>query len=507
MCNNWQTDIYIKRCLKMTGWRCAFFAALLISLSLWLASPLLADGRQANALAKFDRTISRCLGRSNGAEKLSEYTMAPQISAQIPKALKKRGGISVMGYSLLAKEPTSPPVSLLVTTSDQGLQLAEFLQEKGGFVGSKHGDICTALAYYEHLPDIAALESVKHISASRPMQMMLDGARQPEGVNLSEAGETVNKEIYRDFTGRGVLIGVIDTGIDLQHEAFMDAEGKSRILYCWNQNESGEAITVSVPPLEEDGAWESRTYAYGREYTKADIDAGSAPRGTQNHGTHVASIAGGSLEDYPGIAPEANFIIVDAAYNNGAGFTENSLLDGLEYMIARAKELNMPLVVNMSLGSLDEFCDGSAIFDLALQADIESPVRNLIACVSAGNDGEHRYPLALDESATVTLKHTPFSLYDDEATEEGPALIVVTPYDPEASVTIETFADAACTEKIATIVQDCSLLNSGYMDEGQLFALETVLYDENREAIEPGSEVLPVTLYAEIVGNIPDDVY
>ncbi|MDO5296266.1 MAG: S8 family serine peptidase [bacterium] len=486
--------------------RCAVGGGLILLALLWLAVPLLAEGHRAHSRAKFDHTISRCLRHKNGTQKLSDYTLAQETAQRIPKRLKKRGGFSIFGYKVMAQEPSSPPLSLLITTDDRGKQLEELLREKGGFIGSKHGDVCTVLAYGEHLENIADLSSVKHIGASRPLDICLDGARQPDGVNLSESGQLSNREIYKDFTGRGVLIGVIDTGMDVQHAAFKDQEGKSRILAYWNQNESGEEITVSVPPLEEGGEWEKRTYNYGREYTKADIDAGAAPKGVQNHGTHVASIAGGSLAEYPGIAPEANFLLVDVAYSAGRGFAQNGLLDGIEYMIAKAKELDMPLVINMSLGGFDEFCDGTSLLDLALQADIESPVRNLIACISAGNDGRHLYPLQLDASAAVTLHHTPYSWYDDEAVEEGPGIIVVAPYDSGAAVTIETFTDAACTEKIATVVQEASLLNSGFLDKEQQFRVESCLYDANREDVD-GSAATPATLYAEIVGNLSDEVY
>ncbi len=85
--------------------------------------------------------------------------------------------------------------------------------------------------------------------------------------------------VYAGLTGARVVIGIVDTGIDLNHGDFRDASNQTRIAYLWDQTLSG-----TPPP----------GYTYGREWSAAQINAGFAiENDTSGHGTHVAGIAAG----------------------------------------------------------------------------------------------------------------------------------------------------------------------------------------------------------------------
>ncbi|MCA9233397.1 MAG: DUF2974 domain-containing protein, partial [Planctomycetales bacterium] len=114
--------------------------------------------------------------------------------------------------------------------------------------------------------------------------------------------------------GDKALLGLIDTGIDVLHEAFLDDQGVSRILAVWDQSNN----TGLTPAAADPACFSSMTY--GTLYLASDIAemlAGNktAPlnlRDFREHGTHVASIAAGSavglLSD--GMAPAARLVVV-----------------------------------------------------------------------------------------------------------------------------------------------------------------------------------------------------
>lgn len=179
--------------------------------------------------------------------------------------------------------------------------------------------------------------------------------------------------LTRSYTGKGVIIGIIDTGIDITHPDFQNADGTTRILSIWDQNADGD------PPAG---------YDYGTEWTNADIDNGLCSHEDDvegGHGTHVAGIAAGNgraVGQYRGVAPEADLIVVADNDNFSGGF-----IDGVNYIFDRAEELGKPCVINASLGTHQGGHDG---------ADQESRMMNqLVAesagralCASAGNEGD-----------------------------------------------------------------------------------------------------------------------
>ena len=140
--------------------------------------------------------------------------------------------------------------------------------------------------------------------AARPMVADLDRSR------LDIRAEQLHSPPQSSGTkvrGKGAIVGIIDSGIDYTHADFRTAQGKSRILFLWDQ--AAAAIGGSVP--------------FGREYTRAELNAALASANpftkvphrddAIGHGTHVASIAAGnglSKVAFCGIAPEADLIVV-----------------------------------------------------------------------------------------------------------------------------------------------------------------------------------------------------
>jgi len=207
--------------------------------------------------------------------------------------------------------------------------------------------------------------------------------------------------VYQGVTGRGIVIGIVDSGLDLLHGDFRTANGASRVLFLWDQT-----ITTNAHPAH---------YAYGTEWSMGEINAGlSTERDDQGHGTHVTGIAVGNgagtgngqpAYRYVGVAPEATIISVKS------DFMTDHLVDGVEYIFQKADSMHVPAIVNLSLGTQFGPHDGTDDMSQALNA-IAGPGHIIIA--AAGNEtgkGLHarRVISAHRDSAMVTLSVSPYA--------------------------------------------------------------------------------------------------
>ncbi len=184
--------------------------------------------------------------------------------------------------------------------------------------------------------------------------------------------------------GRGALIGIIDSGFELTHPCFLDAEGTTRILAAWDQVNLGAA--AGAPP---------RGFSYGVEYTSAMIDGHVAAQKTVivsnhdragAHGTYVAGIAAGNGAPdgvFKGVAPGADLILV--TYRNDVPIGDSTyVLDAIEYIQKFARALGRPVVINISQGDNLGSHDGMSRVERAIDRAIEEG--RVLVVVSAGNE-------------------------------------------------------------------------------------------------------------------------
>lgn len=169
--------------------------------------------------------------------------------------------------------------------------------------------------------------------------------------------------------GGHVLIGVVDTGIDYRNADFRNADGSTRIVTIWDQTGSGN------PPAG---------FHFGYECGRAAINSGTCPeRDTDGHGTHVAGIAAsngrsGGRFARTGLASSADIIAVKT------DFSESNVIAAWKYLVAAAKRLREPIVINNSFGDRSGPHDGTVPEDRALDA-LSGP--GVVFVTSAGNDG------------------------------------------------------------------------------------------------------------------------
>ncbi len=237
-----------------------------------------------------------------------------------------------------------------------------FVTQNGGVLRTVAGPYATALLPLETLPQIAALTHVTYVSGTVQLRQLNDLATKEMGAPAAFAS---------GYTGKDVLIGVIDSGIDVEHPGFKNASG-SRILYLWDQTAHGNAPQY---PL----------YDYGTEWTKAQIDQGQCTsKDTDGHGTHVAGTLAQHItlpvpdSAYSGSAIASNLIIVKSNYYS------YEILDGINYIFEKARQLGKPALINISLGSQQGPHDGLDPY-VAAQDYLTGPGRIIVQ--SAGNDG------------------------------------------------------------------------------------------------------------------------
>lgn len=187
-----------------------------------------------------------------------------------------------------------------------------------------------------------------------------------------------------NLKGRGVLVGVIDSGIDYTHPDFRSEDGTTRIAYLWDQSLTGQ------PPMG---------FSHGVEFTMDQInEALLAPdpfsvvpsEDRQGHGTAVSGIAAGngraSRGIQVGVAPEATLIVVKLGNLGTQNFARTTeVMRGFKYIITRAQELGMPVSINLSYGTNDGSHDGNSLFETYID-DISEQWRTVIS-IATGNEG------------------------------------------------------------------------------------------------------------------------
>lgn len=154
------------------------------------------------------------------------------------------------------------------------------------------------------------------------------------------------------LTGKGILIGIVDSGVDYFHPDFRNADGSSRILRLWDQSIPGK------PP---------QGYVTGTEYTKEEIDEALVlgetegrrlvpSRDVSGHGTAVLGIAAGngmvSEGVNRGVAYESEILVVkmgNAGENSFPRTTE--LMEGIDYLVRQAAAMGKPIAINISFGN------------------------------------------------------------------------------------------------------------------------------------------------------------
>jgi subtilisin family serine protease len=251
---------------------------------------------------------------------------------------------------------------------------------------SQRGELATGIVDLDLLPRVAASPAVQYIRAERLIQPCDD-----PGV-LSIRARRVRPKL--DITGRGVLIGIIDSGIDWRHPDFRKPDGSTRIAAILDLSFSEEEREALQS--EYRGPYNGVLITAG-QIDQALADSGDLPhRDYLGHGTHCAGTAAAtdgisSVGLYGGVAPEAGIIAVKVSpTQRDSVFSDASILNGLEFIDSLAASLESPYVVNMSFGGSLGPHDGSTIWERYIAGFAEpGPVGHALV-VASGNERQKR---------------------------------------------------------------------------------------------------------------------
>lgn len=261
------------------------------------------------------------------------------------------------------------------TTSDDAKALVE---KHGGVLHSALGPICTAELPLHAIAAFAAEATVTKIESSKEVKLYNEKGKELIGADKVQAGQLPDGVSY---TGKGVIVGVVDTGIDFLHPDFR-SKGDStacRVQFIWDQT-------------AQEGT-QPETFPYGAEWTHQQIQteiqtqAGVVmQRDSSGHGTHVSGTAAGLR----GVAYDADIVVVKTPLvgNGDYRFTTSAkTLEAVYYIYQKAIALDKPCVVNMSLGfNFGAPHDGTSLFEQGIDYMVNSRA-GFIVCASAGNEG------------------------------------------------------------------------------------------------------------------------
>ncbi len=228
------------------------------------------------------------------------------------------------------------------------------------------GNLVTVNLPIATLYQVADLDDVVYIEAAKPVNLLMNNASTDAGVDKCHTA-TAGMEA---FTGKGVVVGIVDCGLEYNHIDYMDSEGKeSRLRRIWCQGKSKGDHPAA--------------YDYGVEYTSADQFRTLSTDSTATfHASHVMGIAAGADQQsgYAGVAPDADLVFVSMGKNS------TSIVDGVKYIFDYAKSVGKPCVVNLSLGSHYGPHDGTSVTDRMFDK-LVSP--GYIIVGAAGNEGAY----------------------------------------------------------------------------------------------------------------------
>ena len=272
----------------------------------------------------------------------------------------------------------------------------------------------------EFVDAVSDLNQIEYVEKPKRLFFSLNEGKQASCMSGVQTGNSgTSQDNRRNLTGKGVLVAVIDSGIDYLHPDFLNSDGTTRIAELWDQDldrvfteeEINEAIAVSNELGQEAGR---------RLVPSQDVSG---------HGTAVAGICAGNGraggERYRGVAYESTLLIVKLGTPKEEGFPRTTeLMRALNYAVLKGVELQMPIVINVSIGNTYGSHDGTSLLETFF-SDIAGYGKTTIV-VGTGNEGAG----GGHTSATAVLG------------QEEEAEFVIAPYETGLSVQLwKNYAD------------------------------------------------------------------
>lgn len=275
-----------------------------------------------------------------------------------------------------ATDTDKTTIEAFIVVNEKGALSKEQLHNLGITIHSNVGETLTATIPIDVIDSLAKLDAVKMIDAAREVYPLTNFAREASHVDDIHKGIS----LAQSYQGEGVVVGIVDVGIDFNHINFKDENGNSRIKLAAFYN----AETAKV-----------ETYTNLISIARLTTDNQS-----QSHGTHVAGIAGGSYTGlgYYGMAPQSDLVL----YGLGTDMTDTNIINGVKTIFDYADKVGKPAVVNISLGTNTGPHDGTYTFNTAID---ELTKEGRIVVFAVGNEGTtplHIGKYSSSDNTTIT---------------------------------------------------------------------------------------------------------
>lgn len=341
--------------------------------------------------------------------------------------------------------------------------------------------------------DITMLNETHHISHVRTSEISICDERQapyyslPElftPVSIINSGGAYNESLWFNsqspFQGKEIIIGILGTGIDYQHPAFLNADRTTRILSIWDQSEQSGAVPSG--------------FTFGSEYTSEMINQALASEDPlsvvpsidiNGHGTAIASIVTGrpdSNQSFSGIVPESELVIVKLKEAKQSlkqlffvpddllCFQETDMILGIRYLITVSQNLRRPLVICIALGSNMGGHDGISPISTYLNSIAGLPDMGVaIAAGDEGNKERHYFnntvsqPYYHDFQLNVGSSDKLFSM---EIWPYAPSTLSIGIVSPLGEYTELIYPSLACKEFAFEQSQSTLLINNFVFESG-----------------------------------------
>lgn len=289
-------------------------------------------------------------------------------------------------------------------------ELLSIIQKNG--IGFKYsvGDWIAIHLNYQQLSNLVKLDCIEELFFDTGKGFLLND-EMIANANVSGLQEI---GIYDSLlTGKDVIIGFIDSGLDYSHPDFINEDGSTRILCYWDQKN----------PLDSNDIFQD--YGYGKYISQDTINAWLDSNyqyimdssNYYGHGTTVVGSAcsngralseeveNGTLNyDFHGVAPKSSIIMVSSDFSRNNWLA--SVADGVHFMLDKAEELNKAIVINLSVGSYSGSHDGLDPVGSIINAWFSDEYSGRMLVCAGGNSRSLRYHLGYNSTLD-----TSFSMY------------------------------------------------------------------------------------------------
>ncbi|MEI6815862.1 MAG: S8/S53 family peptidase [Bacteroidota bacterium] len=301
-----------------------------------------------------------------------------------------------MGLIKSIQIPNDPErwINMLVQGDLQ--ELKRSVLANGGIYKYDAGDVASIKIKVKYVLGLAASKSIRRLETNEhKYSPMNDKMILPSHTNaLSVQDGTCFGGT--GYNGEGVVVGIIDTGLDIAHPDFKNTDGTTRIKYIWDQRPNFSGGTQPI-------------YGYGLEWNASAINNGfctSQDTGIDHnsHGTIAAGVTAGNgncIGNYHGVAPKADLIAVALDFNNFNGSNADIIADAVNYVFNRASALGEPCVINCSFGDYFGSHDGQDLETVLINSMVTQQTGRAFVC-PVGNAGGYPLHLGYDVSSVDT---------------------------------------------------------------------------------------------------------